>query len=237
MPSKALLCSILTLAVSISAAQAASEYITEKGSGRLTVTKTNATDGTFELRSIGANGHQCALEGAIHSGKASLRAGSDEALCLINFKQTPRGIEVMPQDIQPCQAFCGVRAGFDGEYLSVSPECGDAARRKTRDKSLAVYRAKNFQPAATQLEKLLNLCRSTLRDTEQSNIRNDLAVAYFHIEQQEKCLDTLKPILDELTDSRLKFLQQVAPSDYEEWAAISKISKFNQKLCSQPRAH
>jgi hypothetical protein len=97
----------------------AGEYIFERGSGALRV----KADGHFDITTIGANAHTCALDGTIVRGKAKI----DDTACVVSFAMNADKVQVSTNGEDQCRESCGARATFEGTYTRPTPGCTDKA--------------------------------------------------------------------------------------------------------------
>lgn len=210
------------------------EYLRKGGSGTLTVKPTSANKQAFAIEAFGANTHICELEGVIQQNKAILDTGEGEKKCVISFQVTKQGIDVIVKEPthEQCRFFCGARASFDGMYLVPENGCSDAERQSTRKRFIDFYKQKNYAKAQAQLEPILQRCSKTLHMFEGGDIRNDLAITQYHLNDYAGCLKTLEPLVEYagMTSDQLK--ENFAPSDAEVMAATAKAAKTNISLCS-----
>ena len=88
------------------------DYVTERGWGRLQMTRDNAEALKFSIRAIGANGHSCGLRGEIREGRALLETGDPGKNCIVQFTAVAEGVDVSSVDPQLCRYYCGARAMF-----------------------------------------------------------------------------------------------------------------------------
>jgi hypothetical protein len=230
-----LLTAVLVSVAYVAAAQAPQvapgEYLAEKGGGTLQV----ATGGHFTLETRGANGSSCDLEGDIRNGRAQIETNTPDESCALAFVTLDDAIEVQADGRGElgCRFFCGARAYFEGKYLHPAPGCMNAARVAARRKFKTLYAAKSYAQAAAALSPLLSQCVATLEEFEDAQIRNDLAIAQFHLKQYSECLQTLAPILEQASKTDQELAQSLPPAEYDGYLPIARATRFNAKLCKQ----
>jgi hypothetical protein len=214
---------LLLPAVLLAQQPPAGAYVTEQGWGTLTVTQ----DGGFSLNSLGANGHSCELEGRIVGGRAVLEDG-----CVVSFQGKGPVIQVGAEGATDaaraaCRLYCGMRAGFEGDYFPQPPECGAPVVETQRSAFLADYKARRYQAAAQRLEKVLDACGRFLWWMTDAEVRNDLALAQYRAGRPQACVATLEP-LQRLLGSDASF-----PPLEQDWAdgMVPQI-RFNRDLCT-----
>ena len=210
------------------------EYITESGWGVLTVS-TSGGRTSFSIEAVGANGHTCSLDGEIKNLKARLDTDEENKLCEVTFRPTADGIDVSSVDMEPCRYFCGMRAGFEGEYLRPNPGCGTKERRATREQFKKLYDAKSYAGAAALLEPFLSRCEKTLDWLESGRVHNDLAITQYHLGRLADCRKTLEPLMEDASKTDGELQENLPPSDYESYLPIVKAARHNAKLCAQPK--
>ena len=215
-----------------SAAPPPGGYVTEGGWGHLNVGAGAAP--TFRIETTGVNGHSCRVEGTV-TGALGTTAPvlADGTACTVRFNVRPGAVEVTPLEHEACRAECGARAGFDGTYVVPAAGCGDAERRRAEDDSLSEYRAGRFQRAADPLAALLSHCARTLGAVEDAQLRNDLAVALFHLGRRADCRAVLAPLHGSAADADLALLHNVAPTDFDTWSAVARTTNHNLALCAE----
>ena len=99
-----------------------------------------------------------------------------------------------------------MRASFDGMYLVPENGCADAELQSARKRFIEFYKQKNYAKARTQLEPILQRCSKTLHRFEDGDIRNDLAITQYHLNDYAGCLKTLEPLAEYagMTSDQLK---------------------------------
>lgn len=212
------------------------EYVSAGGAGTLVVKpQDGGADGRgsqpFSIQSIGGNLHVCELEGGVRDGKAALDALGQT--CRIDFKREPGGIRVTPEPGGACRVFCGARAGFEGLYYKPAPACTQAAMSRTRDEFLSFYKRKQYARARDKLAPLLAACAPLLYYTDDADIRNDLAVALYHLGEKAACRKVLERWREtgEMSDEEVK---NTYPSGMvSSFLDIAGKTRTNLRLCRQ----
>ncbi len=207
------------------------EYITEGGWGTLVVKKKAAAGLSFSIEALGANGHQCSLEGVVQGGRAKLDVGKGEPQCVVGFAPKGSDVVVDVQTAEPCRFFCGMRASFDATYLLPAPGCSGPEKTSARKQFKRLYSGKDYRGAQTALEPVLRNCGKTLHWTEEGSIRNDLAVTQYHLGDLAACLETLKPYAKDALLPDDQVAGSLPPADAEANAGIIKAARTNLKLC------
>ena len=207
------------------------DYVTERGWGRLQMTRDNAEALKFSIRAIGANGHSCGLRGEIREGRTLLETGDPGKNCVVQFTAVAEGVDVSSVDPQLCRYYCGARARFDGRYLKTVAACVPAAVKRTRDEFKRLYERKNFSAARLKLEPLLSDCVVTLEWLETGWIRNDLAVTYYRLGDVAACRRVLEPLQKDAAGRDADVRNNLPPSEADNWLPVVKAARTNLKLC------
>jgi hypothetical protein len=211
------------------------EYITEDGWGVLTLSTSGGRTMHFSLDAVGANGHTCSLEGEIENLKARLDVDEEGKFCEVTFRPMAGGIDVSSPEMELCRYFCGMRAGFEGEYLKPNPGCGTKERGATREQFQKLYDAKSYAKAAALLDPLLSRCSRTLDWLESAELRNDLAITQYHLGRLADCRKTLAPLMEEASKTEEELRENYPPSDFESYFPLAKATLHNAKLCAQKK--
>jgi hypothetical protein len=211
------------LAAAQTATPPAGDYIYERGSGSLRV----KPDGHFDITTIGANAHTCALDGTIVRGKAKL----DDSACVVNFAVNADKVQVTTNGADQCRDNCGARAGFEGTYTRPIPACTDKAVANSRKTFKRQYDAKDYAAAQTILAPVLSDCDKTLDWITKAWLRNDLALTQFKLNDRAACLKTLQPLAEDAdrTDDGIK--DNYPPADAEIFLPVVRATRTNLKLC------
>ncbi len=201
----------------------AGDYIFERGSGALRV----KPDGHFDISTIGANAHTCALDGTIVRGKAKI----DDTGCVVNFTVNGGTVQVGSNGSEQCRESCGARATFEGTYTRPSAACTDKAVANSRKTFKRQYDAKDYSTALTTLAPVLSECDKTLDWISQGWMRNDLALAQFKLGDRTACLKTLQSLADDAGKSDDAIKDDFPPADAEIYLPVVKATRTNLKLC------
>lgn len=211
-------------------------YVRGGDSGTLTITRDAQGRLRFAIESMGGNCHSCTLDGSLEGTKGQSTDGPD-VRCDIGFEPVRNGIRVTPRSDEACRMFCGMRAGFDGTYESLPSACTAAGRRAQRDRFLKAYRARQHAQAAQMLEQLMARCERHMGWIEVDEVRNDLALALYHLGEPARCLATLADtragqVKDEeaLRQGEPLFLP---PCDFENYIGVARATWFNRALCTK----
>ncbi|SEK52496.1 hypothetical protein SAMN05518845_101648 [Variovorax sp. YR750] len=218
---------VLLLGAGLAAAEPATppagDYIYEGGSGSLRV----KPNGHFDITTIGANAHTCALDGTIARGKAKL----DDTGCVLSFALNADKVQVTTNGSDQCRDYCGMRAGFEGAYIRPAPACTDKAVAGSRKSFKRLYDAKDYATAQTTLAPVLSDCDKTLDWITKAWLRNDLALTQFKLNDRAACLKTLQPLAEDAarTDDGIK--ENYPPADAEIFLPVVRATRTNLKLC------
>lgn len=228
-------------AIGLAAASAATlspapgEYVPSGGWGVLRVTRGAGDAAQFSIRSEGANGHSCALDGELRGGSVLLSHVPPGVACVVRFTVRGDAVDVSTNEDPSCQpSFCGVRAGFTGQYLRTPPGCNAAQRRKTGAEFKQAYDAKSFRLAQVLARRLLDRCADTMDWNERSRLRIDLAVTEYHLGRYADCIATLQPLAEDAARSDADLRERLPPADYENDLPIVQAARTNLRLCQRP---
>jgi hypothetical protein len=207
------------------------EYLTSSGS--LSIRPGKGGSSTFQIDTVGANFHLCSLNGMVKDGMGYVEdEEKSEPQCLILFTIEKGRINVSTQSDSACRRYCGARAMFEGTYLLPPAGCKLSVREVTRKSFLASYRSKDYSHAYDTLNEMYQQCHDFLNRVEIDSVRNDLAIAQFHLGHKEACLDILKDTIgatqtdeDKLSETRMP------PGDFYAYLPIAKATWHNLKLC------
>ncbi|MFT3710675.1 MAG: hypothetical protein QM817_23885 [Archangium sp.] len=217
--------SSLSMVVVLAAAPVAGEYVADGGRGELKLQK----GGTFRIQTVGGNAHVCDVTGA---WKGELGTTSDEGtgVCHIKFVAKGKDVEVTPVDDEACRAWCGVRATFDGLFLTPVAGCRASEIKTSRDSFKKLYGAKKYVEAAAALSPLLEKCERVIDRFEVLWIRNDLALTQHHAGDDAACLKTLEPAGD-LRTLNDEDAAGGEPAYEEVLKKLARATRTNSKLC------
>lgn len=208
------------------------DYVSEGGSGHLTLKPGRAGALNFVISSTGDNGHSCSLEGEVRNGRAQLEGVDDKKPCIVTMKLTPDGIDVKGGPDDACLIHCGVRATFEMVYFQPVAACTRSAVAATRKAFKQRYDAKQFAEARTLLEPMLKTCDRSLNWLEKGRVRNDLAVTLHKLGDTATCRAVLQPLAEDakLTDAGVR--ENYPPSDADSYLPIVRATRTNLKLCN-----
>jgi hypothetical protein len=204
-------------------------YVTEHSWGQLQIQAPKKGGQSFNLDVLGGNGHTCTLSGVIRQRTARIENG-DEPVCVVRFGQKGEGIEVTVDDADPCRAWCGMRAWFEGYYSRPPPACVPRVVRATRSDFQRLYKSKAYGEARAKIEGLLNTCGSVIDRFDEMWIRNDLAVTLHHLKDDAACLKVLEP-MREWAASEDGEVAIGEPAYEDFYRRIGKAIRANLKLC------
>lgn len=206
-------------------------YLTEKGWGTLTIKPAKGASQSFEISTVGGNGHNCLLEGEMSHGKAELRFDDSSKPCQVSFAPKGKDINVDSKTMEACDIFCGIRAGFVGLYMKTSPMCLPLAQQKTRKQFKRFYDEKAFAEARNRLEPLLTECGKTLHWLDEAWIRNDLAITLHKLGDFDGCLALLEPLAADAAKSDKEIRESYPPMEAQSVLPALKATRTNRRLC------
>ncbi|MBL8513817.1 MAG: hypothetical protein JNJ55_07475 [Betaproteobacteria bacterium] len=153
----------------------------------------------------------------------------------MKFTRTEAGVDVGTTG-KGCHYFCGVRASFEGKYYLPPAKCTPAAKKAAQARFNARYRAKSYEKALGELAPILAECGKTLYWLEEGQLRNDVAIAQYHLGRRQECLRTLAPTLKFARDAEKGEGEGnrvgLPPVDAESFQPIFNAAKFNSDLCA-----
>ena len=225
-----LLCSVPVIAQKAPQKLTPGDYVTEGGWGNLTLKRDKSGTLHFSIETVGANGHSCSLDGALHDGRATLNA-LDEP-CVITMEATAEGVDVKA-DREACRSYCGARAGFESFYFRPAPACAARTMAGTRKTFQQLYDARKFAEARSKLEPLLKDCERWLDPLTKGRIRNDLAVTLHKLGDLTACRALLEPLADDAALSEEELLENYPPFDAESLMPILRTTRTNLALCRE----
>ncbi len=216
---------VLVVLLALQAAPAPGVYVLDGGNGSLTIAQKGAAT-HFDIQVTGGNAHQCQLEGSVKGDQGQV---TDDA-CTVRFTATKGGLEVKALSDEPCRAWCGMRAWFEGRYLVPSEGCTAKAIDAARARFKQHYAAKAWALAKADLQPLLDTCTPQLFRLDHWWIRNDLAVTLHHLGDDAQCLRTLAP-MEELAAQPDDEVGAAEPTFQDEYLKLAKATRTNVKLC------
>lgn len=199
------------------------EYIYQGGNGALRI----KPNGHFDITTIGANAHTCALDGTLARGTAKL----DDSSCVVNFSVDGGTVKVGTNGADQCRDNCGARATFEGTYTRPAPACTDRAVAASRQGFKRRYDARDYAAALTTLAPVLSECDKTLDWISKGWMRNDLALTQYKLGDRAACLQTLAPLAESAGKSDEKIQEEYPPADAEIYLPVVRATRTNLKLC------
>lgn len=208
-------------------------YLRAHESGALTIQRTEEGKLTFELLSIGGNGHICSFSGFIQ-GSTGTVDDEPESSCQISLVQDGTTLAVYPlnkESEDACRERCGMRASFEGNYRIPSALCSKAGQQARRGEFSGHYNAHRYAQAEKLLDDLLARCSDFMHEVEIDRIRNDIALSQFHQGRHSQCLATLSAT----RAGQVKNQDELGlpPLDFDIYIATAKSTWFNQALCNK----
>jgi len=226
------LLSLNAVAQSASAALSPGEYVSDGGSGRLSLKSGKNGALMFAIESAGSNGHTCSLDGEVRNGKARLAGEDEKTPCIVTFKLTPAGIDVKGSSFDACGSqYCGMRATFEAVYLLPPAACASAAVTATRKSFKQLYDSKQFAAARAKLEPVLNDCLRTLDWLSVARVRNDVAVTLHKLGDMAACRAVLAPLAEDANMPDAGVRENYPPSDADVYLPVVRATRTNLKLC------
>ena len=209
----------------------AGEYATQPGWGSLVISADAQGRPRFELSTVGGNGHMCELGGSLQGTNASTDDGVDA--CRMTFDSDGARVSVQAVTEEACRAYCGMRAGFEGEYAVLPAACSRSARERRNTAFLSDYKAKRFPAALARLEGLERECGSFFDWLEADRFANDKAITLFHLGRPGECVAVLDNTLaaDSHDEESLDETAQLPPSDRDLYLPIARAAWFNRDRC------
>lgn len=201
----------------------AGEYIYEGGAGSLKV----KPNGHFDITTVGANAHLCALDGTIVRGKSKI----DGTACVVSFTFKDGAVEVVGNGSDDCRQSCGARASFEGTYTMPGPACTTKAVAASRNAFKRQYDAKNFAAAQATLAPVLGECDKTLDWITKGRVRNDLAITQYRLGDRAGCLKTLEPLAEDAARTDQGVKENYPPADAEDILPVVRAARTNLRLC------
>ena len=206
------------------------EYVTEKGWGRLQLTKQGDTL-LFSIASVmGEDG--CTLSGEVEDGRGIANDDETPAACAISLSQSEEGIEISASTPAECKGFCGYNAEFEGTYLTTKSGCSQNEIEQTRKAFKQLYDNKDYKPALAKLSPVLTNCLQTLEWEEEGGIRNDLAITQYKNGIYDECLETLDQYTEDAKKDDDSVVEQWTPALADRYLSIIKAARTNIALCS-----
>lgn len=206
------------------------EYITEKGWGRLHLTKKEIL--TFSIEStVGED--ICSLSGEIKDGRGIADNESGPSGCVVSFTENGKGIDVSASTPSECKQFCGYNGGFEATFIRINDGCGQNEIKRAREDFKNLYDSKSYKPALARLSPLLRDCLPTLEWEEEGSIRNDLAIVQYKNGQYDACLETLDQYAEDAKKDDSSVVEEWMPALADRYLSIVKAARTNIALCSK----
>ncbi|WP_375574801.1 hypothetical protein [Paracidovorax oryzae] len=216
------------------------EYATKKGWGSMRVTDQGGVR-QFDLLSVGANGHTCTLSGTLQGDKAEVKDAGDIP-CKLAFTPVQGGFNVAALTRESCRGYCGMRASFDGDYLTLPSGCTAAASNRRREAYLKDYRGKRYAEALAGMQAFEGECGGFFNWLDRDRFANDRAITLLRLGRPKECLAALDGTMarrsrdeDSLQAELDKQGTMLPPSDWNSYLPIAKSTWFNRKLCEAVR--
>jgi hypothetical protein len=208
------------------------EYATKPGWGHLVIADGKDGRRSFELLAMGANGHMCELDGSLDESAAVTDDEFADA-CRMTFDFDGARVAVKAVTQEACRSYCGMRAGFEGDYSIVVPSCTPAARERRRDEFLVDYKAKRYAPALAKLDSIGRECGEFFDWLEEDQFANDSAITLLHLGRPAECLAALDGTraADSRDEESLDESVYLPPGDRDMYLPIARATWFNRDRC------
>lgn len=217
-------------------------YITNEGWGILKLsndkTQKDVEAKSFEINTVGTNGHFCELRGTILStGIAQLKdANNDQKLCTIHFKPNETGINILEDEkSDSCRSFCGSRASFASHYNAIQPICEPYNIRNAFGAYESSRATDELDIAKERIQPILKDCAKTISLEEKAKLHQALALINYHTHNLAKCQETLAPyqtIIDS-SDTEIDNAYTADPTAQNNWRVIAKQMRDIYTLCKK----
>lgn len=204
------------------------DYVTERGWGQLSLTEKSGGQLSFSIEAVGGNAHSCSVEGTLRNGRATLE-GSDAATpCVVTMKAVKTGVAVTSTG---CSFYCGMRAQFDGLYLTPPDGCTPVEIEAARADFKRQYDARAYARARQTLEPVLTTCGPLLDWLTAGWVRNDLAVTLHKLGALDTCRKVLEPLAEDAGSTDASIQERFPPTDAEMYLPIVRAARTNLALC------
>ena len=216
-----------------SAGPATGEYATQPGWGSLVISADEQGRQRFELFSVGGNGHICELSGIVQGTNAA--TGDEFAdVCRITFDFDGASVSVRAVTEGACRSYCGMRAGFEGDYSLLPPACRPSARERRNAMFLSDYKAKRYAAALAKLDGLERECGGFFSWLEQDQFANDRAITLLHLGRPGECLAALgnTRAAESHDEDSLDESVSLPPTDRDMYLPIARATWFNRDRCN-----
>jgi hypothetical protein len=210
-------------------------YVMNPGYGVLEITTDKTGALKFDISVRGANFHTCNLAGVIRNGEARMEDSEDPKLpCIVTFKPGRDGIEVGMRHERTCNAYCGARARFEGQYGRPPQGCTPGEIASARKRFKAAFDRKEFTQARALLTPVATQCVKTLDRYDEGWVLNDLALTQQRLGDNASCQATLKPWLELAQTPDDEIRTGYPPSDADAMMRLSIATRTNMRLCGAP---
>lgn len=230
---------VLALAMCITHAAAAplaaGEYVTEGAWGALNIKRPIAGSQVFALSTRTLDGHACTAHGSIVEARATLLIPGQPQPCVIDFAPGAAGVNVKAG--AACSALCDADVGMTGAYLRPEPACTRAAVRRARNVFLADYRRREYAQARARLQPVLERCARTLYYFDEANIRNDLAITYYHLGDRAACQRVLEPLRESAQSGDDRLRARLPQGTAQNYLRFVGHTRHNLALCEVKHKH
>ena len=214
------------------AAPAAGEYSTQPGWGSLVISAGEQGRQHFELFSVGGNGHMCELSGIVQGTKAA--TGDELAdVCQMTFDFDGSSVSVRAITEEACRSYCGMRAGFVGDYSLLPRVCSFSSRERRSAEFLSDYKATRYAAALAKLDALGRECGGFFNWLEQDQFANDRAITLLHLGRPGECLAALANTraAESHDEDSLDESVHLPPTDRDMYLPIARATWFNRDRC------
>ncbi len=227
------LCLLPVLAHAQTTAIPAGEYIRAIGTGTLIVAPVSRGGQQFSRGRSASTSIAARWRARVRNLRAELETAKGEPPCLVEFEAIGANVTVTPSF--RLALFLRRARGFRGTYGKAPPGCTGKEVQSARTAFKQAYDNKDYARAQARLAPLLASCSNTLYETDEADIRNDLAVTLYHLGKPAECRDVLKDVeyLADLSDKEIN--GQYPPSDADARVAIAHAARTNLKLCGGGR--
>lgn len=208
------------------------EYATKPGWGSLVIAEDKEGRRSFELFAMGSNGHMCELSGSLQ-GSSAVASSEFADTCRMTFDFDGARVAVQAITEDACRSYCGMRAGFEGDYSILTPACTPAARERRKDEFLSDYKAKRYAPALAKLDSVGSECGGFFDWLEEDRFANDRAITLLHLGRPAECLAVLAGTraADSHDEESLDESVSLPPADRDMYLPIARATWFNRDRC------
>jgi hypothetical protein len=208
------------------------EYATKPGWGSLVIAEDKEGRRSFELFAMGSNGHMCELSGSLQ-GSSAVASSEFADTCRMTFYSDGTRVAVQAITQEACRSYCGMRAGFEGDYSILTPACTPAARERRKDEFLSDYKARRHAPALAKLDLVGSECGGFFDWLEADRFANDRAITLLHLGRPAECLAALAGTraADSHDEESLDESVFLPPSDRDMYLPVARATWFNRDRC------